>query len=135
MKKLYKILIASSLIFVLALGITSTILWGPIFLNLNSREIETMIIKNVGNEEEVTVAKTKVNDITIELRSVHIYKRILKCNCAGNVKFFITYVDGEEVEFDGFYLHKSDKNGRKTGYVTNHFAPQLSNIYAKHFSS
>ena len=138
MKKIHKYLIAGLSIFVLALSVTSVALWGPLFINLNSHEITSIIFEDNADADDpsmhsvTVVPEVKINEVTKELRTIYISKRILKCNCAGKVKVTILYEDESFTEFDGYYLQKTNKDGRQKRYVTRHFATRINDIYSKY---
>ena len=141
MKKIHKYLITGISIFVLALSITSVILWGPLFINLNSHEITSIIFKdNVDADDPslqtvTVVTEAKINAITTELRTIYISKRIFKCNCAGQVIVTIQYEDDSFTEFDGYFLLKTDKDGKTKKYTTSHFATRINEIYTNYIES
>ena len=106
--------------------------FGPISVNLKSENIERIgFIHPEGGEEYETfyIDPIKKEPLLEELRDIKFRKTFLKCRCMGDAFVVIEYQDESKVKFDGFYLKKTDTQGKVTSYALRRFDHVVAQLY------
>lgn len=129
-KKKQVIVIILSALFVL-IGSASYMLFGPIYVNFNSEKIAALSF-TIPNEETIEVEEAHKDELIQKFDKINYFRMPMRCKCAGSVKVIIDYENQNQVEFDGYYLKKTYKNGRTISHPTKNIAASIYEIYLEY---
>ncbi len=127
------IVLSAVLVFILSATLFGYIqFFGPISVNLSSEKIERIgfIHPEAGEEWETTyIDSIEKEPLLEELREIKFRKSLPGCRCMGEAFVFIEYQDESKVKFDGFYLKKTNTQGKVTSYALRRFDHVVAQLY------
>lgn len=109
--------------------------FGPISINLKINDIKDIQFEVLdGQAATILVESNQKDDVIEDLKKVKLNKTTFKCNCRGTVMVTIDYNNGEAVQFDGFYMKKTNKSGKVTNYTLRPVDKKIGIIYEDYLS-